>query len=76
MPFALLAVAIAPTFPGRCNRLLQWYRLRIDLNLSFFLFLPWRWAGWLFLNTWDFPIYVALVCGVYTLRSVLLPADL
>ncbi len=68
MPFALLAVGLALNLLlGGAKGKFPWPRLRIRpamLALSAVVF-----GGMAFLNTWDFPFYVALFAGAYALRS-------
>jgi YYY domain-containing protein len=74
MPFALLAIAIALNlFMGGATGSLKRFGLHLEMNASAFLFAALALGGLAFLNTWDFPIYVGLACGAYTLRSMILP---
>jgi YYY domain-containing protein len=67
MPFALLAVGLALNLIlGGADGSFPWPRLRIRptaLALGAVVF-----GGMAFLNTWDFPFYVALFAGAYALR--------
>jgi len=71
MPFVLLimagAFALYDRQPKGCFR---WLGI-IPLNISpgMFFFLAWITGALGFLNTWDFPIYLALVAGAYTMRE-------
>ncbi|HLE16091.1 MAG TPA: DUF2298 domain-containing protein [Anaerolineales bacterium] len=74
MPFALLAIALALNlFLSGASGSLQPFGLHLEMNASSFIFSGLALGGLAFLNTWDFPIYVALFCGAYTLRSMLYP---
>ena len=73
MPFAFLAISI--TFgmffgSGRENFPIQ--RLRLNMSLEFFLLAALVLGGMAFLNTWDFPIFLALFCAAYALREALM----
>ena len=72
MPFALLVVGAAYGFYLISDRGgFRWLGL-VPLQLSplYFMVLAWLTGALGFLNTWDFPIYVALVSGVYTLKRL------
>ena len=52
------------------SRSFRWFTL-IPLEISplFFLILAWLVGGMAFLNTWNFPMYVGILAGLYTLRN-------
>ncbi|MBA4379994.1 MAG: hypothetical protein C0393_04800 [Anaerolinea sp.] len=67
MPFGLLAIAVALNlflggFRGETS-LFGMRVIRVPLNRTGFFFPAVVLGGLAFLNTWDFPIYLALVCG-------------
>ncbi|MFQ5615899.1 MAG: DUF2298 domain-containing protein [Anaerolineales bacterium] len=70
IPFAFLAVTLALNlyFGGGRGKLriagIEWLALR--MNSATFGLAALALGGLAFLNTWDFPIYVALFCGAYT----------
>jgi len=71
MPFALLVVSLALNlFLNREEKGFQVFGLEIPLSKPFFLLSALSLGGLAFLNTWDFPIYVALFCGAFALRRV------
>jgi len=41
----------------------------IEIPLLFFLILAWLAGGMAFLNTWNFPVYVGILAGLYALRN-------
>jgi len=41
----------------------------IEISPLFFLMLAWLAGGMAFLNTWNFPMYVGILAGVYALRN-------
>lgn len=48
----------------------RWARLvPIEISPFFFLVLAWVSGGMAFLNTWNFPMYVGILAGVYVLRN-------
>lgn len=73
MPFGFLCLGIA------LNLLLvkneggfRWLKLiPLRVSLPSFLVISLAAGGMSFLNAWDFPIYVAVVAGAYTLRNIL-----
>jgi YYY domain-containing protein len=71
MPFAFLAMAVAVNLflggaEGRLRRFGIWLRTSpMEFGLAAVVL-----GGLAFLNTWDFPIYLALVCGAYVLRRL------
>lgn len=69
MPFVLLVIALALHFylDGR-NEKLSGFAWSSWLKLPEFWFLVLVFGGLGFLNTWDFPIYVALISLAYTLK--------
>jgi YYY domain-containing protein len=66
MPFALLVIALALNFYflGKTGEI-KISRMHIPLAWHEFLLAAVALGGLAFLNTWDFPIYVALFSGVY-----------
>jgi YYY domain-containing protein len=69
MPFALVAIGIAlHIYLMDREDGFNIGRLHIPLPLPLFLFSAVVLGGLSFLNTWDFPIYVAIVSGAYALR--------
>ncbi len=67
MPFGLLAIAVALNlflggFRGETS-LFGMRVIRVPVNRAGFFFPAVVLGGLAFLNTWDFPIYLALVCG-------------
>lgn len=71
MPFVFLAMALAlNVFLGGAVGTFSWLRLKLNLGWPFFALAALTLGGLAFLNTWDFPIYVALVCGAYALGMV------
>ncbi|MDP3185030.1 MAG: DUF2298 domain-containing protein, partial [Anaerolineales bacterium] len=67
MPFGLLAIAVALNlflggFRGETS-LFGMRVIRVPVNRTGFFFPAVVLGGLAFLNTWDFPIYLALVCG-------------
>nr|MBC8497157.1 hypothetical protein [Chloroflexota bacterium] len=70
MPFAFLAMAMAfNLFLDRGDEKLPWPRL--NLSPPFFVLSAVVFGGMAFLNTWDFPFYVALFAGAYALRPLI-----
>ncbi len=60
-----LALFLQPRKDG--FRWLKW--IPIGLSPIFFLVLAWMVGGMAFLNFWNFPIYVGVLAGAYTLRN-------
>jgi YYY domain-containing protein len=84
MPFALLAVGLALGLfleGGKDHPV--WPRLRLAHSLlptlrlspAFFLLAATALGGLAFLNTWDFPLYLALVAAAYALGRMLLGGE-
>ena len=70
IPFVLLAIGLALNLyfrgePGAFSV----FKRRISLSTGDFLFTSVVMGALAFLNTWDFPIYVALFTGAYILRT-------
>jgi YYY domain-containing protein len=61
-----LALYLRP--PGRSFRWLT--LLPLEISPGFFILLAWLAGGMAFLNTWNFPIYVGVLAGAYTLRNL------
>lgn len=71
IPCAFLGVALALNlFLGGAGGQMRLGRLRLWLSGRAFLLAAVALGGLAFLNTWDFPIYVALFCGTYVLVRV------
>lgn len=72
MPFAFLVMGAALAYyRQRSNCSFRWLGiLSLDLAPGRFFILAWLVGALGFLNTWDLPIYISLVAGVYTLRSL------
>jgi YYY domain-containing protein len=71
MPFAFLAMAVAfNLFLGGSQGSLRWFGMWLRTSPQAFVLAAIVLGGLAFLNTWDFPIYLALVCGAYVLRSL------
>jgi YYY domain-containing protein len=71
MPFVLLAMALSINLffngmNGRC----RWLWLQIEVNSKNFWLSALVLGGLAFLNTWDFPIYVILIAGVYGISRI------
>ena len=71
MPFAFLCLALALNlFNKRESRRFRWLGLfHLELSPLNFGAIALAVGGMSFLNTWDFPIYVAIVAGAYALRN-------
>ncbi|HSF81599.1 MAG TPA: DUF2298 domain-containing protein [Anaerolineales bacterium] len=80
MPFAFLAIALALNlfFGGGWGEA-SWTRLkvgartigaRLDIDGNFLILAVIVLGGMVFLNTWDFPFYLALFSGAYVLASL------
>jgi len=71
MPFALLAIGLSLNFLlSPKEKGFSVLGVHIPLNLNSYLLSTVILGGLAFLNTWDFPIYVAIFCAVYLLRQV------
>ncbi len=71
MPFALLMVGLAlNVFLERGREKFSIFGWTIPFSPQAFLFAAVLLGGLAFLNTWDFPIYIALVCAAYVLARV------
>jgi YYY domain-containing protein len=69
IPFALLAIVLAlNVYAGGGRGKLRISKYRLQLNRQSFIFAAIILGGLAFLNTWDFPIYVALFAGAYVLN--------
>jgi YYY domain-containing protein len=79
IPFAMLVVAMSLNiFLGGSHGEFGWSRLRIKMRPVYFLAIALILGGLAFLNTWDFPIYLILVCaaqGLYRLMGEGLQED-
>jgi YYY domain-containing protein len=68
MPFAFLAIALALNVVlGGGSGGFDWFRMHFRINPQTFGLAALALGGMAFLNTWDFPIYVALFCGAYVI---------
>ncbi len=68
IPFALLLIGfIFNFFLGGGRGEIRLWKFRIHLNLPTYLLGALLLGGMMFLNTWDFPFYVALFCSAYVL---------
>jgi uncharacterized membrane protein len=73
MPFAFLAISIAlGMFFRSGQKRFPIQRLRLNISLEFFLLAGLVLGGMAFLNTWDFPIFLALFCATYAYREALI----
>jgi YYY domain-containing protein len=71
LPFGFLAMALALNLSsGGCPGQTRWSWMRLDLNLLSFGLAALVLGALGFLNTWDFPFYVALFAGVYTIKRL------
>ena len=73
MPFAFVCLAMTQNlFNKRESRRFHWLGLfHLELSPLAFGAIALAVGGMSFLNTWDFPIYVAIVAGAYSLRNLL-----
>ncbi len=71
IPYVYLILGFALALylrPG--GKSFRWITLvPIELSPFFFLVLAWLAGGMAFLNTWNFPMYVGILAGVYALRN-------
>jgi len=68
MPFAFLAMSLALNlYLGGGQGWIGWQNLRLKISPAAFLLASICLGGMGFLNLWDFPIYVALFAGAFTL---------
>jgi YYY domain-containing protein len=68
MPFALVAIALAlNVFLGGGQGRFRLFNFRLDIGPQFLALAGVVLGGLAFLNTWDFPIFVALYSGAYIL---------
>jgi YYY domain-containing protein len=68
IPFSLLVIGfVLNIFLGGGRGEIRLWKFRIRLNLQTYLLGALLIGGMMFLNTWDFPFYVALFCGAYVL---------
>lgn len=72
MPFALLVIGAAyGLYVDPDEEHFQWLGLvSVRLSPHHFIGLAWLTGALGFMNTWDYPIYAALVSGVYALRGL------
>jgi YYY domain-containing protein len=71
LPFGLLAMAVALNLmvTDRLGRV-RWLCIRLDHDLLSYGFAAFVLGALGFLNTWDFPFYVALFAGVYAIKCL------
>jgi YYY domain-containing protein len=70
MPFAFLAMGICLNlFLGGMRGHFRWLGLPLRIHPPGFWLIAVVLGGLAFLNTWDFPIYLALFCGAYVLSA-------
>jgi uncharacterized membrane protein len=66
IPFALLLIGfILNLFLGGGQGDLRMWRFQVHINMQTYFMGALLLGGMMFLNTWDFPFYVALFCGAY-----------
>ncbi|MFU8771940.1 MAG: DUF2298 domain-containing protein, partial [Anaerolineales bacterium] len=66
MPFVILAIALALNlFLGGMSGKSRWLWFHLEVSSKCFWLVALILGGLAFLNTWDFPIYVTLMAGVY-----------
>jgi YYY domain-containing protein len=71
MPFAFLAIALTLNlFLGEKRSQMRWFGLRFAISPQEFALGAVVLGAMAFLNTWDFPIYVALYVGAYILKKM------
>ena len=71
MPFAFLAIAFAMNllFRGEHGKM-RWFGLRLSISPGYFYLSALAIGALSFLNTWDYPFYVALFAGAYAMVRV------
>ncbi len=68
IPFAILLIGfILNLFLGGGDGEIRLWGFKIYLNLKTYIVGAILLGGMMFLNTWDFPFYIALFCGAYVL---------
>jgi uncharacterized membrane protein len=68
IPFALFGIALALNiYLGGAEGEFRFFRFRFRINRWAFILAALLFGGLSFLNTWDFPMYVALFSGAYVL---------
>lgn len=71
MPFAFLTMGMALNlFLGGAGGRFRWLGLDLRLSAPAFAAAALVLGGLAFLNTWDFPIYLILLCGAYALAGL------
>lgn len=71
MPFGILAAALALNlYLGGWDGETHIYRFSIPVKKIGLVLLAISLGGLAFLNTWDFPVYLTLVCGAFLLRQI------
>jgi len=71
MPFVMLLIGLAlHIFLGGMNKESRLFGFNIPFKAGFFLIVAIGLGGIVFLNTWDFPVYFALMVGAYLLHRV------
>jgi YYY domain-containing protein len=71
LPFVFLILAFALDLLLRPKKAsFRWLKfLPLQMSVGYFLALAWLAGGMAFLNTWNFPMYVGILAGAYTLRN-------
>jgi YYY domain-containing protein len=71
LPFGFLAMALALNLSlGGCHGHTRWLWMRLDFHLLSYGLAAFVLGALGFLNTWDFPFYVALFAGVYMIKRL------
>jgi YYY domain-containing protein len=66
IPFALLLIGfILNLFLGGGQGVVKFWKFKVHINIQTYFVGALLLGGMMFLNTWDFPFYVALFCGAY-----------
>ncbi len=67
--FLILVFSLALLIQPR-QKTFRWLKLiPLDLSPGFFIALAWMAGGMAFLNTWNFPMYVGILAGVYAIKN-------
>ncbi|MCJ7717515.1 MAG: DUF2298 domain-containing protein, partial [Anaerolineales bacterium] len=67
--FLILGFALALIRYPKGKSFLWLKVIPLDISPLFFMVLAWLAGGMAFLNTWNFPMYVGILAGVYVLRN-------
>jgi len=71
IPFVMLVIGLALNiYLGGMAEERRWLGITLPYRLDVFIFSAVALGGIAFLNTWDLPVYFALVIGAYTLQQV------